>query len=81
MKPRFSSTNLPADLRGKWILLGPSPEPEQGEHVKPARAEWSHAKGDKNDEGIEVSLAYQIKELTEVFGRCGLEGVKRGNIW
>jgi hypothetical protein len=34
-------------MRGKWILLGPSPEPEQDEYVKPVRAEWSHAKGDK----------------------------------
>jgi len=47
MKPRFSSTNLPADLSSKMIPLGPSPEPEQDECVKPARAERSHAKGDK----------------------------------
>jgi hypothetical protein len=33
--------------RGKWIPLGPSPEPEQGGYVNTARAERGHAKGEK----------------------------------
>jgi hypothetical protein len=46
MKPAFSSTNLPVDLKGKWIPLGPSPEPEQA-MLSTARAERGHVKGDK----------------------------------